>query len=551
MPFELNLAEPLCKDATIVFNRTMGRATGLLAVALTALAVISAATARPAKDGGTFRIAVTVGLFQSIDPAIYGLESRLLRPACAALMSYPDKPLPAGLRLAPELAESYPAVSADRKTYTFTIRRDARFSTGAPVTARDLVHSLERILDPKTRSFNAGAFEDIVGARELEAGQATTLAGAVAVGRTLRLRLVAPAADLLTRLSSLCAVPSTLPPDPEGAKAPLPSPAPYYVSEYVPGDRVLLERNRFYHGPRPHHVDRIAADLQADVSAVGDVAAGKLDSVAATPNLAPQLAGLVRRYGVNKSRLFIQTDVITQMFLINTSRPPFRNDVQLRKALNFVVDRRALVRVFGPYAAVPTDQYLPPALPGFRDVHIYPLDGPDLAKARALAGGRTRSGSVVLYTCSDRPDCGAAAQVLKQNLKAIGLTLRIRQFPFPILLQKLGRPSEPFDLAWVGYSSGGDPRDIMGIFDGRSIGRPDNQNFSYFDDPKYNRLLARAAGLTGSGRYTAYGAIDVQLARDAAPAIAVLNRTTWAFVSARVGCVVMNPVLDLTAVCLK
>jgi len=528
----------------------MRRTTGGLAVALAALVGVATSTARPTKDGGTFRIAITVGLFQSIDPALYGFESRLLRPACAALVSFPDKPLPAGLRLAPELAESYPAVSADRRTYTFTIRRDARFSTGAPVTARDVVHSLERILDPKARSQNAGFINDIVGARELEAGKATMLAGAVGTGRTLRLRLVAPAADLLTRLSGLCVVPSKLPADPEGAKAPLPSPAPYYVSEFVPGERVLLERNRFYHGPRPHHVERIAIDLQGDASSVGDVASGKLESVAPTPDLAQQVAGLARRYGVNKSRLFVQPDVLTQMVLINTSRPLFRNNVELRKALNFAVDRRALVRVFGPYAALPTDQYLPPALPGFRDVRIYPLDGPNLAKARALAKGRTRSGTVVLYTCSERRDCSDAAQVLKQNLKAIGLTLSIRQFPLPLLFQKLARRSEPFDLAWVGEASTSD-REALSVFDGRSIGRPDNGNWSYFDDPKYNRLLARAALLTGGAGDRAYGAIDVQLARDAAPAIAVLNRTTWAFVSARVRCVVMNPTLDLTAVCLK
>jgi hypothetical protein len=76
-------------------------------------------------------------------------------------------------------------------------------------------------------------------------------------------------------------------------------------------------------------------------------------------------------------------------------------------------------------------------------------------------------------------------------------------------------------------------------------------NFSYFNVPKYNRLLERAARLSGPRRYRAYGDVDVQLARDAAPAIAAMNPNTWAFVSARTGCIVMNPYLDLTAVCLK
>jgi peptide/nickel transport system substrate-binding protein len=521
--------------------------------ALTSVVSASGAGARSLDEGGTFRMAISlIANFQSIDPALYGLESRALRPACAALMSYPDKPLPAGLVLAPELAQSDPVVSRDRKTYTFTIRKDARFSDGSAVTARDFVHALERGFDPKMKSVANPYFRDIVGAREMLAGKTTRLAGAVANGRTLRLRLTKPVPDFLARLSGLCAVSSALPADPEGAKAPLASPAPYYVSEYVPGERVVMERNRFYHGQRPHHVARITIDLQGNPSAVADVASGKLDHVAPTPDLNPELAGLARRYGVNRARLFIEHDTATRMFLMNTSRPLFRNNVPLRRALNYAADRRALAREYGPYAATPTDHYLPRGLPGYRNVRIYPLRGPDLRKARALARGHRRSGKAVLYTCSDRPDCIGVAQVLQQNLRAIGMKLQIKQFPLGLMFQKLATPGEPFDLAWIGFVPGfPDPEDMLNIFDGRTIGQPDSFNWSYFNERTYNRLFARAGRLSGAQRYRAYGELDVRLARDAAPAIAVLNANTWAFVSKRVGCVVMNPGLDLTAVCLK
>src|SRR5262249_11898913 len=67
-------------------------------------------------------------------------------PTCATLMAYPETSLPGGYRLAPSLAETEPVVSRDGRTYTFTVRKDARFSTGAPVTARAFSHALERIL---------------------------------------------------------------------------------------------------------------------------------------------------------------------------------------------------------------------------------------------------------------------------------------------------------------------------------------------------------------------------------------------------------------------
>ena len=84
---------------------------GLLLTAATAAALVLAASGSPRaiKDGGTFRVAVTAGTGHgAIDPALYDHERRLLRPACGALLSYPDKPLPAGLRLAPDSRRGLP-----------------------------------------------------------------------------------------------------------------------------------------------------------------------------------------------------------------------------------------------------------------------------------------------------------------------------------------------------------------------------------------------------------------------------------------------------------
>ena len=80
------------------------------------------------------------------------------------------------------------------------------------------------------------------------------------------------------------------------------------------------------------------------------------------------------------------------------------------------------------------------------------------------------------------------------------------------------------------------------MFDGRTIAdAPNFGNWSYFDSPKYNRLLEEASRLTGAKRDQAYRELDVMLSRDAAPAIPFAALNAWAFVSARVGCVVMNP----------
>jgi peptide/nickel transport system substrate-binding protein len=115
--------------------------------------------------------------------------------------------------------------------------------------------------------------------------------------------------------------------------------------------------------------------------------------------------------------------------LFNAHRTPF-DDPRLRWAVNFALDRRALAQYPNPAppgaTARPTDQYLPPGMPGYRDVSIYPLDAPDLGRARRLAGDVHQR--VVLYVCN-LPYCSQFAQIVRDNLAAIGLEVEVRSFP--------------------------------------------------------------------------------------------------------------------------
>ena len=132
---------------------TAMRRTGTVATVVVALLFATAGGASTGKEGGTFRV-VEGGLASTIDPALvrYPPEFQILDPACGGLVAFQDKPLPAGLRVVPDLAEALPKISRNGKTYTFRIRKDARFSNGKPVTARDFVHALERILNPAMKS---------------------------------------------------------------------------------------------------------------------------------------------------------------------------------------------------------------------------------------------------------------------------------------------------------------------------------------------------------------------------------------------------------------
>ena len=198
------------------------RRPAIVATVAVTLLFATSGGASTGREGGTFRV-VEGGLASTIDPALvqYPPELQILDPACGGLVAFQDKPLPAGLRIVPDLAESLPRISRDRKTYTFQIRKDARYSNGKPVTARDFVHALERILDPTMKSTNVGFFESLVGAQAMLDGRTKKLAGAVARGRVLTLRLTKPVADFVIGLASplaLCAVPQSLPVDPKARR---------------------------------------------------------------------------------------------------------------------------------------------------------------------------------------------------------------------------------------------------------------------------------------------------------------------------------------------
>jgi peptide/nickel transport system substrate-binding protein len=536
-----------------------GRHVRIIAIVGAALAAttlsIEAASGGPAagaREGGIFRMSTVAAQVDSIDAAIQSFAGSVpIRQAtCAGLLRTPDRPFPEGLSLVPELATALPRITDGGRTYTFTIRRGVRFSTGAPVTAADIAHTINRFLNPVMKAYLAPFFADIVGARAVLEGKAQTARGVVARGNTLTIRLTRPAGDFSARITAVCVLPRTLPADAEGAKAPVPTAAPYFIAEYVPGRRIVLERNRFYRGGRPRHLDRFEIELtEDDASAIDRVAKGELDYAwIPTSSYAPRAAEFRRKYGLNKTRFFGVPTPFLRMFALNTSRPLFRENPQLRQAVNFAVDRRALLRERGPLAGFLTDQYLFPGLPGFRDERIYPLEKPDLRKARQLAKGRLRGRRAVLYTI-DFPLGLAQAQIVKQNLAKIGLRVEIKAFPGVTLFEKLATPGERFDIGWVGWLSDFvDPSTLNDLFHGARSPEP---NFSRFNSPAFNRRLERAARLIGARRSREYGVLDVELARDAAPAVAYAYDNALTLVSERVGCVVVNPYLDLAAACLK
>ena len=528
------------------------------AVALSAVACLALAqspalgSASEPRQGGIVRIALQGDDLDSLDPALsYSVAAwKLVDATCALLLRHAPRAHGLGSSLQPEVAVSHPRSSRDRKTYTFTLRRDFRFSDGTPVRPSAFARAINRTLARGVESPWAAYTREIVGAEKVLKGKADAAAGVVARGNTLVVRFKRPVPDFPAQAASfLCAVPPTLPSDPEGVAA-YHAAGPYYVAEYRARERVVLRRNPFYRGDRPQHVDGFTADLRlaSQEKVLDRIESGEADWGWALPpvyfNPARRLA---EKYGINRAQFFLQPGSTFRGYAFNTSRPLFRDNPRLRQAVNFAIDRRALRRAIGgPFSSKLTDQYLPPSMAGFRDARIYPLERPDLRRARALARGNTRSGKVLLYTI-DFPFHVSFAQSIKQDLAKIGLDVEIKAIPLQAYFSRL-MASGPYDLGFATWTPDfDDPYGVLNIqLDGEFIG---STNWPRFDSPRYNRLLRRASLLQGAVRQRAYGALDVRLAREEAPMVAIDYLNDPTLVSKRIGCIGRS--FDLAAVCLR
>ncbi len=493
--------------------------------------------------GGTLGVDLATDV-DSTDPALAYLNTswEIEYATGLKLVNYPDAEAPRGSRIVPEAAAGLPRVSGGGRVYDFTVKAGfTKFSTGEPVTAKSFARSLERVMDPELNSPALSFVADVGGVR--------------VKGDHLVVTLTRPAPDFLARMAMpfFAAVPVGLPVLQNGVTTP-PSAGPYYIASREIGRSIVLQRNPYYRGSRPHHLDKVVYTI-GNAQDATFLRVEKGDADYAAGGIPPaQYADVAERYGINRGRFFVRPLLGIQYFALNTQRPIFKNNLPLRRAINYAIDRHAMLIQAGYLSGRRTDQILPPGIDGFEDTSLFPLQGANLEVAKRLAKGHTRDGKVVFYT-SNRGSGPNVAQVLQYNLRQIGLDVEVQMFPTAVQLSKMGTKGEPYDIgshAWTADYA--DPFDFVNVLlDGSQIRAENNVNFSYFDDPAYLKQMRVASSLSGSARASAYAGLDRQISWNAAPWAVRANMNNRIFVSKRVGCFTYNPIyaVSIAGLCLK
>ena len=519
------------------------------------------------KQGGTLRIGAVADFesFDSLDPAVaYNWFTWSFEFAtCAKLYNYPDKPAPEGAIVRPEVAAGLPSVSKDGKTQTIELRRTYRFNNGARITAANFVAAFNRDANPNMQSPAVQYLHEIVGADAVIAGEAQTIPGVKALGPyTLQIRTTRPLFDLVSRLTMPFFCPIAVD-TPLGEIDDPPGSGPYYIASHIPNRQLVLKRNPFYHGSRPVHVDEVVFTFGVGSAACQEAAErDEFDYCLSIQGVPPTARrDIVARYGLNRpgGQVFFNPVLATYYLAFNHDRPAFKmpGQIPLKQAINWALDRHALAAATGYLSGRRTDQILPPAIG--RNASIYPL-GPvterRLAKARALLAKATfRPKTLVLYA-GNFGAFPAEAQIVRYNLKRLGIDVEIKYFGPDVLQTKAGTRGARYDVLLTGWIADyADPITFFATLDGTNITKAGTiNNYAYFDRPRYNRAIRRIEGLSGEAREQAWADLDVEMMRDDPPWAPFLNGAQVEFVSPSLGCYVFQPVyalIDIAAACKK
>jgi peptide/nickel transport system substrate-binding protein len=529
---------------------------------LIAAAVFSATLASHArasdKAGSQLTILMPSGDPDHLDPALwYTLVSwNIGFTICDTLVTYPDTGGEAGKAIVPGLA-ALPKVSANGKTYTFTLRPGIKFSNGKPITPADIKWTFVRMLTPSMASPGAGFFGDIVGANALIASKSKTLPGIATGAQTVTFHLTKASGSFLKRITMrfTCPVPDGTP-----AKAiedgSLPASGAYMIKTYTPARDLLLVRNPNWNAAslgKRGKVDTI--DIPIGVSP--QQAALKVRSGSADlwlDKLPPADATAALRDPTLKGRVFANPYAAVEYFWMNNDVAPF-NNVDVRKAVNYAVNRQQMLRVWGgPSQGETTDQILPPTMAEWKDYKAYP-NTPDLAKAKALmkASGVKTPVSAVVRLRNDVPGFVELAQVLQQNLKAIGINLVIKGAADAvnngIVDQRKNHIASGINEWSQDYPDAEDFIDVL--LDPR---RPDfSQGRAHFAAkamiPDFNHVDA----LTGKARDAGFQALDEKVMKNYAPWAPLINPIEVDLLSSRVTGFLYQPVYgpDLAMLAVK
>ena len=526
------------------------------AAALFAFGTIAPASAEYMKEhrGGTLRL-VAHAAAGTIDPHInYTLQYwQIYQSLYDGLIGFQKAAGAEGFVKVPNIAEAFPVPTNDGKTYVFKIRKGIMFSNGKELGVKDVVASLQRIF--KVSSPTAGGFYSvIVGADKcLKDAKTCTLEGGVigdeAAG-TVTINLTRPDAEIFDKLAlpHAAIVPADSPTEDVGSN-PLPSTGPYMISAYDPNKGMTLSRNPNFkvwseQAQPDGYPDVVQYDFgmteEAQVTAIQN---GEADWMFDEPP-ADRLAEMGTK---NKDQVHVTPLTAWWYVPMNTRLAPFDN-IKVRQAVNYAIDRKALVNLFGgPVLASPVCQVLPPGFPGHEDYCPYTKDpgakwsAPDMEKAKQLVEESGTKGQKITIIAEDKAVSKSIGVYLQSVLKDLGYDVDVKPISPNIQFTYIQNTNNKVQMSitqwYQDYPAASDFLNILFGCSSFTEGSDSSINIAGFCDKDIDAKMqaALAQGVTDpEGANKAWAEVD-KAVTDNAAAAALFTPKHLDFVSKRLG----------------
>lgn len=396
------------------------RIVGLLVVAATLLA----ACGGPGSDGsGAVKELV---IAQGVDPQTLDPHRSTVQQALNISMAIAEPLIDFDYQtgeLKPRLAVSWKNI--DDVTWEIKLREGVSFTNGEPFTAESVKVSIERIKKPELKSPATIYVRPIVEVKVVD-------------DHTVHIITDGPSAVLPLNLTRIGMVPPGYLRE-KGDEALSTAPVgtgPFKLVEWQKDERVVLEANPDYWGGRPP-VDRVIfRSIPAASTRVAALRAGEADIITSLPLEEAEALNAGGEFNVESV-----PSLRLMMVQFNLEKEGPHQDVRVRQALNYAVDKQALVdEVLSGYGGVLDGQPLSREYFGHTDaVDAYPYD-PDKARQLLAEAGYSASNPLrlTLYAPTGRyMRDKEVAEAIAGQLRAVGVDVRLEVMEWGLFLEKM------------------------------------------------------------------------------------------------------------------
>ena len=427
--------------------------------------------------------------------------------------------------IVPDLAESLGEVSEDGLTWTYTLKDDIFFDDGTPITSAEMKFGISRTWDPQV-GIGSPYLRQTIDAPE--GYQGPYVSGDLPTietpdDKTIVFHLKKPFPEFDNVLAQPNAVPF-----PEGTGAgdefikDVIASGPYTLAEYTPGSLIRLERNEYWDEStdevRKAYPDEWEFEIGIDGATIDErMIAGQGDDQNAISGTIGA-ASLPRIQTPELQERAITADAYCTTYMgLNTTKAPF-DDVKVRDAINWAIDRSALVNASGgTQLADPAYSIIPPTVSSFKDFNLWETEGDkgDADKAQELlAEAGLADGFEFTLDIRSQPLMQAQAEAIQEALKKIGVTVNLNVIETSVYYETIGTPSQQHDAAITGWCpdwASSASTIIPPLFDGRNITEKGNSNLAQINDPTINARIDEIGALPADEAVSAWGDLDEEI----------------------------------------